>query len=228
MSGVRRVGVDETSCKKRHDYITAFVDLDAKRVLFATKGKAASAVKAFKQDLLVHGGKPSQILTFSCDMSKAFLFGVKEHFAKARVVLDKFHIVKLLSGAVDQTRRAETNSNTEKGTRFLWLYNPSKLSPKQASKLDDLMTKEAFTQTAEAYQLRLAFQRMFGLTGTRAKKYLAAWLDTALESGIQAIEKVAETIFQMTEHIPRLVHRTSLQRNPRRTQQRPAKHQKQS
>ena len=34
-SGVTRVGVDETSCKKRHDYISLFVDLDSKRVLFA-------------------------------------------------------------------------------------------------------------------------------------------------------------------------------------------------
>lgn len=44
-SGIRRVGVDETSCKKRHDYITVFVDLDARRVLFATCGKAASSTR---------------------------------------------------------------------------------------------------------------------------------------------------------------------------------------
>src|SRR5665811_2211984 len=33
---VRRVGMDETSARKGQDYVTTFMDLDARRVLFAT------------------------------------------------------------------------------------------------------------------------------------------------------------------------------------------------
>jgi len=39
MSGVKRVGVDETSRQKGHKYITIFVDMDTNKVLFATVGK---------------------------------------------------------------------------------------------------------------------------------------------------------------------------------------------
>jgi len=34
---VRRVGMDETSARKGQDYVTTFMDLDARRVLFATE-----------------------------------------------------------------------------------------------------------------------------------------------------------------------------------------------
>jgi hypothetical protein len=36
-TGVRRVGMDETSARKGQDYVSIFADLDARRVLFACK-----------------------------------------------------------------------------------------------------------------------------------------------------------------------------------------------
>jgi transposase len=39
MSAVRHIGIDETSLRKGHNYITVVHDLDAKRLLFATEGR---------------------------------------------------------------------------------------------------------------------------------------------------------------------------------------------
>ena len=47
-SGVRSVGMDETSSKRGHNYITVFVDMDKSKVLFATPGKDAATVTEFK------------------------------------------------------------------------------------------------------------------------------------------------------------------------------------
>ena len=96
-STVKRVGVDETACRRGHNYITQFVDLDRAKVLFVCQGKGAQTLKLFKDDLELHGGKAKNIRTFSSDMSPAFLSGIAEHFPKAEVVLDKFHLVKMLS-----------------------------------------------------------------------------------------------------------------------------------
>jgi len=38
-AAVRRVGVDETSLRRGHEYVSLFVDLDVARVLFATEGR---------------------------------------------------------------------------------------------------------------------------------------------------------------------------------------------
>jgi transposase len=50
-SGVRRVGMDETSAAKGQDYVSIFADLDARRVVFATEGRSADTVGRFAADL---------------------------------------------------------------------------------------------------------------------------------------------------------------------------------
>ncbi|MBU2736982.1 transposase, partial [Acidithiobacillus caldus ATCC 51756] len=47
MSEVQAIGVDETSSRRGHDYISLFVDLAAKRLLFATPGKDAQTFEKF-------------------------------------------------------------------------------------------------------------------------------------------------------------------------------------
>ena len=82
-SGVTRVGVDETSARRGQDYVSLFMDLDERRVMFATEGRDADTVKAFAEDLVAHGGEPStQIETVCCDMSLAFMKGIDEHLCE--------------------------------------------------------------------------------------------------------------------------------------------------
>ncbi len=56
--------MDETACKRGHNYITQFVDLDRAKVLFVCQGKGAQTLKLFKDDLELHGGKAKNIRTF--------------------------------------------------------------------------------------------------------------------------------------------------------------------
>jgi transposase len=201
-SKVTRVGLDETATKRGHHYITKFVDLDASRVLFVCQGKGADTLEEFKRDLVAHGGDPEKVTTISCDMSPAFLSGAAQRFPKARVVLDRFHLMKMVSEAVDATRREETGKTRRaKGTRFLLLKNPSKLSVEQRELLGNVLADEAFAKTSEAYRLRLAFQELFRQKKSKADHYLATWLDAALDSGVKAMEDVAETFFKMRDKI---------------------------
>ena len=57
---VNKIGIDETSSKKGHDYVTLAADLDARRVLFATPGKDESTINRFKQHFDSKGGKPER------------------------------------------------------------------------------------------------------------------------------------------------------------------------
>ena len=77
-SGVRRVGMDETSAKRGHDYVSFFFDMDQRRLLFGTEGKDHETVKAFAGDLKAHNGSAENVTDASLDMSKAFIKGVRE------------------------------------------------------------------------------------------------------------------------------------------------------
>ena len=93
-SSVESIGLDETSRKKGHNYLTCFVDAPARRVLFATEGKDASTVDAFVCDLKDHGGCPARIRTVTCDMSPAFARGVADRIPNASRIIGKFHVMK--------------------------------------------------------------------------------------------------------------------------------------
>ena len=65
-----RAGMDETSARRGQDYVSIFMDLKERRVMFATEGRDALTVKAFAVDLKPHGGEPTtQIERVCCDMS---------------------------------------------------------------------------------------------------------------------------------------------------------------
>ncbi|MEA3506242.1 MAG: transposase, partial [Elusimicrobiota bacterium] len=61
LSEVEHVGMDETSVKKGHNYITMFVDMDKRRAIDVEEGKDAEVVEKFIEELTGHGGEPEQI-----------------------------------------------------------------------------------------------------------------------------------------------------------------------
>jgi len=104
-SQVRAINIDETSQRKGHDYITLFVDLDEKRTIFIDKGM--ETVKAFGDELVAHNSKPESITDVSCDMSPAFISGIKENLPDTKITFDRFHIMKTLNKSVDNARKQE-------------------------------------------------------------------------------------------------------------------------
>ena len=159
-SCVKQVGIDETSSRRGHNYVSVFVDLERSKVLFATEGKDASTVKKFAQDLREHKGEPEHIKDVSSDMSPAYIRGVTESLPNARITFDKFHVMKIVNEAVDQVRRMEQKDNDSlKSTRYLWLRNPGDLTDNQRKNLISLSSMNL--KTARAYNIKLAFQEFW-------------------------------------------------------------------
>jgi transposase len=197
-----RIGVDETAARRGHDYITVFVDLDARRVLFACEGRSGVALALLRQFLESKGVEPDSVKEFACDMSPAFLSGIEAAFPNAKVTLDKFHLVAMLTKAVDETRKTEAKKyKALQGTRWIWLKNPNNLSSAQHEALKGFFLENDFCLTAQAYSLKLQFQELFLLKKPAAERFFNLWLDRALESGLRHIEGVATTFFKRKEMI---------------------------
>jgi len=193
-SEVTRLAIDETAARRGHDYITLFVDIDQARVVFATDGKDAETVAAFATDLAAHGGDPSAVTEVCIDMSPAFIKGTAESLPQAAVTFDKFHAVKIVNDAVDQVRRTEQKSQTVlRGTRYLWLRNPTNLSGRQRAALESLPTRHL--KTGRAYQIRLAFQELYDQSSLEAgASYLKAWYFWATHSRLPPMIEAARTV----------------------------------
>jgi transposase len=191
---VSRVAIDETAARRGHNYISLFVDIDRRRVLFVADGKDAHTVAQFADDLEAHNGDASRIKEVCIDMSAAFIKGVEYNLTEAEITFDKFHAVKLVNDAVDQVRRAEAKSRPElKNSRYLWLKNERHLSVEQTAQLGSL-TKTNL-KTARAYHLRLAFQDIYKEHSRDwAEIFLDRWYSWARRCRLEPMKEVALSI----------------------------------
>jgi len=195
-SDVKRIGIDETSVKKGHDYVTFFFDLDKKKLLFGTEGKDNQTVMDFVADFRKHGGNPEQITDAAIDMSKAFIKGVKEQLPDAVTTFDKFHLIKLMNDAMGKIRAEEARQFPEmlKKSRYLFLKNPEKLLPEEQERLDAMVANQCH-KSVEAYTHKLNLQNVYYAESRReAEILLKQWHKKAGKSTISLIQKMAKTV----------------------------------
>jgi len=198
---VERVAIDETAARRGHDYVSLFVDIDQRRVLFVTEGRGADTVREFADDLEAHDGDASRIKQVCIDMSGAFIKGVTENLPEAEITFDKFHAVKLVNDAVDKVRRAESKGRPElKRSRYLWLRNEPSLSAQSRASLAALTRLNL--KTARAYQIRLAFQEIYRQpTWEWGALFLDRWYAWAIRSRLDPIKDAARTVMKHRDGI---------------------------
>jgi len=195
MSLVEKIGVDETSSKKGHNYVTVFTDQDTGKVIYVTEGKDSSTIERFANELGKHNGNAENVKEASIDMSAAFIKGFNEHLPGTEVTFDRFHVMKLLNEAVDQVRREEQKHNPLlKNSRYSWLKNRDNLTSAQLESLVKLEHENL--ETAKAYQLKCTFQDIYSSAknAQEAELLLESWLELALKSNLEPLQGFVNTI----------------------------------
>lgn len=188
LEGVERVGIDETSSRRGHEYVSVFADLDERRGVFCVEGRDHETVAAFSLFLETHGGDPAQVSEVCQDMSEAFLKGTLTHLPKAEITFDRYHVRSHLSKAVDEVRREESKHEREllKNTRYMWLKRPKNLTDRQRDLLDELLAQPL--QTVRAYTLSQQFDRFYEIDDPdTAEEYLRRWIAEARASELRPV-----------------------------------------
>jgi transposase len=202
------IGVDETSANAKTPFITVVVDMEEKKVLFATPGKDSSTIEAFAEDLVKHGGDPKAITEVSADMSKAFIAGVEQHLPNAEMTFDKFHAVQLVTDALDEVRRQECaegggTTGLLTGSRYALLKNVENQTDHQAILAKVIALPELHLKTGRAYRLKLAFQEAYQLPGEAGVEAMRCWCQWAQRSRLPDFARVARTIRKHWDGITR-------------------------
>lgn len=192
---VHRIGIDETSRKRGHHYVSIVADLDRSKVIFATEGRSSKVLGQFSNDFHDHNGDPDDIREVCCDMSPAFIEGIEHCLPYARITFDRFHVMKIVNEAVDKVRREEQKDCPAlKKSRYVWLKNPENLNTTQQERLDDLSRLNL--KTAKAYQVKLNLRELWKLPADKVLRFLTNWILWALSSGLEPIVESARTILR--------------------------------
>lgn len=193
-SKTTKIGVDEKSCKKGHNYVTIFTDLETSNVIYVIEGRDEATFAQFYERLFVLTGDPNYIRLVSMDMSKSFISGHKTYFSHVELYFDRFHIKKALNKAVDDVRKQEVTSNSIlKNTKYVFLKNENNLTPKQTILLSEFL-KSSTLDTVKAYQAKIQFDLLWTIPNKAKEIMLEKWIEQASILALKPIDKFIKMI----------------------------------
>lgn len=205
------VGVDEVSWRKGHSYLTLVSNHDTGKFVWGHQGKDAATLDGFFDDLGPE--RAAAIEAMSMDMGPAFEKSARApgHATNAVICYDPFHVVQLVTNALDKLRRQSWQDLRKlgdkdaarrfKGARWALLKNPSDLSDEQAVTLRKL--KRAGGDLWRAYALKEALRAVFAgdLSTADVATLLDRFCSKASRSRLKPFVTAAQTIRKRREGI---------------------------
>ena len=200
LENIKAIGIDEIQYLKGHKYLTLVYQIDpsCRRLLYVGKDRK---VKTLLRFFYRFGKERTQNLQAICsDLWKPYLKVIKRKVPEAVHILDRFHIMKYLNEAVDNTRIQETSQLKKDGyepilekSRWCWLRNKKNRKKSQVAKLRELVQYNL--KTVRCFLLKEAFQHLWTYKTWRgAENYFKEWSTKAMRSKLPEIKKVVKSL----------------------------------
>ena len=198
----RKIGIDETSFQKRHEYVTVVADLESAdvRVLHVADHRRKEALEGYYAQLTYAARE--RLESISMDMWEPYIAVTKEQVpgAETKICFDKYHVASHLGDAVDRVRRAEHRELTGAGderlkkTKYLWLQNPENMSEERWGGAFAALRASAL-KTARAWAVKEHAMMLWGYRtrgwARRAWNRLIGW---ALRTRLEPVKKVGRML----------------------------------
>jgi len=192
------LAIDEIYIGKAKKFLTIVIDWTTGAIVFVGEGKGEKALKSFWKRLQGSGAKIEAVAT---DMSSAYFAAVQKNLPNAKLVFDRFHIVKLMNEKLDQLRREVQNEadtmlkKTIKGLRWLLLKHSDNLDParNEAQRLQEAL--ELNRSLHIGYYLKEDLAQIWTQgSKTSAAIFLDDWCRRARATGIRVLQTMANTL----------------------------------
>jgi len=194
---LRRIGVDEISYRRHHNYLTVVIDHDRQRVVWAAEGKSADVLAQFFD--LVGPDRCASIELVSIDMSAAYEKATRQAVPEATIVFDRFHVAQLAQKAVDEVRRQQVRKldpddrRALKNTRWALLRRHHNRTDRDRATL--AYVREVNDPLYRAYLLKETLLDIFEYVYPAvAKRRLREWLAWACRCRLAPFVKLGRTI----------------------------------
>lgn len=212
---VARIGIDEKSFLKRHQYVSVVVDLDRPRVLHVADDRKAESLVPYFQSLTEQ--ERDGITAVAMDMWEPYRKTVRDQVpdADAKIVFDKFHVLKHVNDAVDMVRKTESRvlasagDTTLKRTKYSWLKNPKNFTRKAWREFQAL--RDSTLKSARAWAMKESLRRLWDYKYIgAARTFFKGWYWWATHSRLAPMIKVARMLKGHLENIlTYLTHRVT-------------------
>jgi transposase len=203
---VTKLGIDEFAIKKGHDsFALALSDLEAGRVIAVLPDRKKETLETYLRTWT--DAQRAGVLEAAMDLWEPYAQAVSACLPNARIVADRFHVMKNLNDQVTAARREiqrtlpEDSKQTLKGCRWLLVRNHADLSSTDQQKLDAMFAVS--DSLKQLHGLKEDFRAIFetDLTPEEATPKLEAWMAAVETSGLTKLSKFVSTLKNRFEHI---------------------------
>lgn len=191
----KKLSIDEFSHRKgRGKFATVISDIEAGELLEVLNTHEQAAIIEALSKLPLEWRQA--IEEVSVDMWGGFPKVIQEVFPKARIVTDRFHVMKAVLEDLERVRR-QSQKQKVKGARYILGKNAEDLTPEQQEKLQLIL--QGSKRLEEAYYLKEEFRQIYETqqTPAQAQKQFQDWLQRAQ----QVFNRCVKTIHNHLEGI---------------------------
>jgi transposase len=198
----RYLGIDEHTLHKRQRFSTTFCDLKNRRIFDVRPGKSEAELAEFLGKL-----KGRERVKVVCiDLSSPYRSLIRRYFPKARIVADRFHVVRVIQHHFMQLARLlVVNLKNHRGNLAALRKAPEKLTEEQRSRLEKLFAAHPILKTLheEMHRLRELMNHKLQ-SKTQCKEHIGRLLATIRhlrENQAAPLQTLANTLENWMEPI---------------------------
>jgi len=194
-----KIGVDETSFQKHHEYVTVINDLERKIVIDVlddhTQETLEKGLKSLGQQTI------DNLEVVTLDMWQPYIAALEKVVPNAsdKISFDRFHVAKHIGDAVNKVRSLEHSFFLSKGdsplkrSKYLWLKRAETLDIDDAAHLKHLC--QSAKKTARAWSLKELARLLWQYTSKGwARRAWLQWCSKAMRSRLEPMKKVARMV----------------------------------
>jgi len=194
-----RIGIDEKSLGKGHDYESIVCDLDRGTVEYVVDDRKQKSLESYYQQFTRE--ELAAIEAIAMDMWDPYIAATKAYVPDAdkKIVFDRYHATTQVTKAVDKVRRREHKALAKEGdlrllgTKYLWLRNEENVPEWRREEFDGV--KNAELKTSRAWAIKESLRGFWNYVYAKcAERYFKAWYFWATHSRLEPMIEAAKTL----------------------------------
>lgn len=197
------IGIDETSFRKRHEYVTVILDKDNDTVIDILDDRKAKTLNNWFKEQEISDF--SHLKSITMDMWDPFINAVKNNFTNASelIAFDRFHVSSHFGKALNRIRAAEhrqLDAESPLGkTKYQWLKNSHMADNRESKRKEFMALTRMNLKTARAWRIKEAASLLWDFKYLSAAKKqwmrLLGWISRSRLKPMMAVGKTIRRYF---------------------------------
>ncbi len=195
------IGIDEHFFKHNkvyghREFVTVLVNLNKHRLIEVVEGRASSILEASLANISGREGVKNVVM----DLSTTYRSFAKQFFPNAKLVADKFHVLRLLNPSINKYRKSILNTDKKNPVRYLLLKSAVNVDYFRRTALNKWL--EGHKPLQEIYNYKESLFRLYRTKGfSKARKALISMLDQMSETTVPEIKTLRKTLLSWKNEI---------------------------